>query len=72
MTDIRNLNDEQLHEAVFDLVNREMGPAAVVRFLQSFRHGAGDYAADRQVWIDTLSEGEIMDGVMKLRATRPE
>jgi hypothetical protein len=58
--DARRLTDEELRSAVLDLVQREMGPAALIRFQQIFSKGSGDYAEERHAWLDTLSAGEIV------------
>ncbi len=58
--DARRLTDEELRNAVLDLILREMGPDALIRFQQMFSNGSGDYTAERHAWLDSLSADEIV------------
>ena len=60
MIDSRRLTDEELRKAVLDLIQREMGPDAVIRFQQMYSKGNGDYSKERHSWLDSLSAGEIV------------
>lgn len=42
------------HEGLIALRER-LGPAGMIRFLQQFETGTGDYAADRHPWVDATS-----------------
>src|SRR5262245_21124758 len=36
-------------------LRRRLGRAGMIRFLQQFETGHGDYAADRKAWVDRIS-----------------
>ena len=40
-------------------LRRELGQAGMIRFLQQFETGSGDYAAARQSWVDAASLDQI-------------
>jgi len=46
-----------------EALRRELGPAGMVRFLQQFETGAGDYARDRHGWVDRTSLDDIRAAV---------
>jgi hypothetical protein len=47
-----------------------LGPAGMVRFLQLFEPGRGDYTRERRAWLDKLSVDDISQGVRTMRAGR--
>lgn len=42
---------EQIRSAGLDALARELGPVGMVRFLQQFESGRGDYTAERHDWL---------------------
>lgn len=42
---------EQIHADGLQALARELGPVGVVRFLQQFEEGRGDYTAERWQWL---------------------
>ncbi len=40
-------------------LRRELGKAGIIRFLQQFETGSGDYARERHDWVDQTSLDEI-------------
>ena len=40
-------------------LRRELGRAGMIRFLQQFETGSGDYARERHAWVDATSFDEI-------------
>ncbi|MBM4030910.1 MAG: hypothetical protein FJ291_03895 [Planctomycetes bacterium] len=38
----------QIYEAGLEALNRELGPVGMVRFLQQFETGRGDYSRERR------------------------
>lgn len=55
--DIRMKGLEALAEA--------LGPVGMVRFLQQFDIGKGDYTKDRKKWLEDLSINDIIDNIRK-------
>jgi hypothetical protein len=42
---------EDVRQAGLEALARELGPVGMVRFLQQFETGKGDYGADRVRWL---------------------
>lgn len=42
---------EDIRRAGIEALTRELGPVGLVRFLQQFETGHGDYTAERQEWL---------------------
>ena len=40
-------------------LRRELGRAGMIRFLQQFETGSGDYARERHAWVDQTSLDDI-------------
>lgn len=38
-----------------DALRKRLGRAGMIRFLQQFETGAGDYATERHAWVDAMS-----------------
>ena len=47
-------------------LRKRLGRAGMIRFLQQFETGRGDYAAERRHWVD----GQTMADLKKLAARR--
>jgi len=52
---------EQIRIAGMEALARELGIVGMIRFLQQFETGHGDYSKDRYKWLDD----QDMDGVIK-------
>ena len=50
--------DEIRHEGLIALRER-LGPSGMIRFLQQFETGTGDYAAGRHEWVDATSLADL-------------
>ncbi len=46
---------------------KALGPVGMVRFLQQFESGSGDYTRDRQQWLDKLTIEEVIRKIKKVR-----
>lgn len=46
----RTLND--IRRDGLEALRKQLGRAGMIRFLQQFETGAGDYAIDRHTWVD--------------------
>ncbi|KAA3661963.1 MAG: hypothetical protein DWQ04_14795 [Chloroflexi bacterium] len=60
------LNDIQ--RTGLEVLSRELGPVGMVRFLQMFEMGEGDYIQQRQ---DLLEDQKAEDIVRRIREQRP-
>ena len=50
---------EQIRIAGMEALARELGIVGMVRFLQQFETGHGDYSKDRHKWLDQYSVDDI-------------
>jgi hypothetical protein len=55
----------------FEILVREMGPAAAIRFIQQFETGRGDYTRDRDKLLPKKSVKEIGQEILKKRQEKP-
>ncbi len=54
-----NLTLEQIRTKGLAALRRELGKAGMIRFLQIFGNGQGDYARERHAWVDATSLEDI-------------
>lgn len=52
---------EEIRRTGLDCLLRELGPIGMVRFLQQFETGRGDYTSERHAWLDPLDVQSIID-----------
>ena len=57
----------QIRAAGVDALARELGPIGMVRFLQQFEPGRGDYSAARHQW---LGDDDVETLASRIRARR--
>ena len=60
MTPVEHMTDEQFDRYTLELLQRELGPAGLARFLRLNRSGKGDYTRDRVEWQKELSVAEVV------------
>ena len=57
---------EQIRQKGLDVLRRELGPVDMIRFMQQFENGSGDYATERHAWVDATSlddlRGQLLAG----------
>lgn len=46
---------DEIRQKGLEALRRELGPAGMIRFLQQFETGSGDYARERHAWVDRTS-----------------
>lgn len=64
---IQPANLYQIRQTGLQVLNRELGPIAMIRFLQQYQCGEGDYTKERSQWLDKISLEEILEQVSKQR-----
>jgi len=69
MIAIDQLTDEQFERHALDLLQRELGPDGLARFLRLHRSGSepGDYTRDRELWQKDLTLDQILESIRKHR-----
>lgn len=50
---------EEVRQVGLDALRERLGPADMIRFLQQFESGSGDYARERHEWADAISLDDI-------------
>ena len=53
------MTPEEIRERGPTALRRELGPAGMIRFLQQFETGRGDYARERHAWVDRTSLDQL-------------
>ena len=64
---IQGMTLEQIRLTGLEVLARELGPVRMVRFLQQFEAGTGDYSVDRHRW---LGEREVEELAGEIRQGR--
>ncbi len=60
---------EQIRIAGMEALTRELGIVGMVRFLQQFETGHGDYSKDRHKWLDDQDMDTTLKRIREKRAT---
>jgi len=69
LMEIEPMNLPQIRQLGLEVLSRELGPVAMVRFLQQFEIGQGNYTEERHQWVDKLTVDEITDQIRKKRTS---
>lgn len=64
MTDALTASLEEIRAAGLEVLARELGPVGLVRFIQQFEGGRGDYTRERANW---LAGARVEDVVRSIR-----
>ena len=68
MIPLEVMTDEQFERHALTLLQKELGPYGMARFLRTYRIGSGDYTRDRHQWLDGLTVDDILKDIQKMRA----
>ena len=60
---------EEIRRAGLDALANELGPVGMVRFLQQYETGHGNYSVDRRTW---LGDQDVKNLVDQIRQNRHE
>ena len=63
---------EQIRIAGMEALARELGIVGMVRFLQQFETGHGDYSKDRHQWLDDQDLDTIVKRIQERRKSSKE
>jgi hypothetical protein len=61
MVDVSKMTLEEIREAGMQALIRELGPVGMIRFMQQFETGSGDYSVERHKWLDGMSIEAIVE-----------
>ena len=65
------MTPETLRQAGLDALRRELGAAGMVRFLQLFELGHGDYTAERWQWLAAETDVDSLAMAIQQAADQP-
>ena len=66
-TDVAEMTLEEIRVVGLQAVANELGPVGLVRFLQLFETGKGDYTKERQEWVEKLTLEEISQSISETK-----
>jgi hypothetical protein len=67
--DVKTMTLEQIRTAGLRALSRELGAVGLVRFLQQFETGYGDYTAERHEWLDRDTVQDVVQQIRERRET---
>lgn len=59
-TSVEHMTDEQFERFALEVLQKELGPDGLARFLRLNRSGLRDYTRDRMQWLKDLSVDQIV------------
>ena len=62
---IQAMTPQQIRSAGLAALSRELGLVGMIRFMQQFEMGQGDYSKDRHNWLDQYSVDDIAKMIQK-------
>lgn len=65
----RTMPLDEIRRVGLEALARELGPVGMVRFLQQFETGHGDYTTERHQWLGNPGVQEVVE---QIRAVRRE
>lgn len=60
----------QIRKTGIVALTQTLGPVDMVRFLQQFDTGSGDYTKERDQWLGELNITDVLKGIEKERSKR--
>jgi hypothetical protein len=68
----QELTQEQLRLMGLEVLARELGPTGLIRFLQLYEQGSGDYTHQRADLLANQTIAEISDRITRRRRENPQ
>jgi len=68
---VQTMTLEQIRRTGLEILAHELGPVGMVRFMQQFETGQGDYSTERHQWLDTLDVQAIAEQIEQRRGAKP-
>jgi hypothetical protein len=62
---------EQVREIGLQSLLRDLGPVGLIRFLQQFETGHGDYTRDRATWLGEPTIEALVQQIQSQRDSKP-
>jgi hypothetical protein len=64
---VETMTPDQLRKEGFKALERHLGPDGMIRFLQQFETGSGDYTKERHQWLKETSVDALGKEIMGSR-----
>jgi len=61
---------DEIRRDGLESLRQKLGRAGLIRFLQQFGNGSGDYAKERHVWVDRTRMAELRNAAASVRSGR--
>ncbi len=58
---------DKIKQIGLQVLTKELGPVGMIRFLQQFETGTGDYSEERHEWLDTYSMEHLIKDLEEQR-----
>jgi hypothetical protein len=69
---IQTMTPQQIRVAGMAALSRELGMVGMIRFMQQFEMGQGDYSKDRHQWLDQFNVADIAKLVQEKKTTQKQ
>ena len=69
---MKEMTAEQIRSQGLEALKRENGTVGMIRFMQQFSNGQGNYTEDRHEWQDQMTAEEIHARIVAKRQEKPE
>ena len=66
---VQMMTPQQIRVAGLAALSRELGLVGMIRFMQQFEIGQGDYSTDRHQWLDRYTVDDIVQMVQEKKPT---
>lgn len=57
----KNMNIHEIRQKGLEALNKSLGPDGMIRFLQQFDSGSGNYSKERHAWLDDYSIEDVFN-----------
>ncbi|MBI4331399.1 MAG: hypothetical protein HY673_08975 [Chloroflexi bacterium] len=61
------MTPNEIRKRGIEALSKALGPIGMVRFLQQFDAGTGDYTAERKQWLQDLKLEDVIDEIKRRR-----
>lgn len=68
----RTMTLNEIQQTGLAILSRELGPVGMVRFLQMFETGEGNYTVEREQWLQNQSVDEIARRIQAKHTDTPQ
>lgn len=72
MTLVKDKTDHQIQLLGFQALRKELGVIGLIRFMQQFETGSGDYVKDREEWQHDYTVDTLAEAIQTYTAREPE